>query len=60
MQREVSQKEKHQYSILKILFYLCIIDLQCCVNVSVQQSDSDIYIHFLFHILFIYTFIYGL
>ena len=44
---------KESRAIKKTYFIKSVLDTQCCVS-GVQQSDSVIYIHILFRILFQY------
>ena len=47
---------EHLYNLLFKQFYwnILIVDLQCCTNSAVWQSDSVIFVYILFHILFHY------
>ena len=34
----------HPFALFLIIFYWSVVDLQCCVTLSVQQSESAMYI----------------
>ena len=53
---EIGVTVDFSFSFLKN-FYWHIVDLQCCVNSGVQQSDSVIHVSILFQILFPFRFL---